>query len=220
MAKQKMMKYAAVEKLPNVIITEVTDYEQLTLKNAWDKTSFPKDQEITLELGCGKGEYTLNLAKKFPERNFIGVDVKGDRIFNGARKALEEGLTNVLFLRTRIEFLADFFPENSISEAWITFPDPYSNKISGRQRLTSQRFLNVYRKIVKSGSNIHLKTDDDTMYQFSKESVLENSANLLLNTDDLYNAAFEDETLTTIQTTYEKRYLAQSKPIKYLKFSF
>lgn len=219
MAKKKLMKYAAVEKLPNVIMTEITDYERLKIDKSWDRTWFKKEQEITLELGCGKGEYTINLAKKFPERNFIGVDLKGDRMWHGAQRALEEGLDNVLFLRIRIEFLADFFPENSISEAWITFPDPYSKKLNGRKRLTSKRFLDIYRKILKEGSRVHLKTDDDTLYHFSRESILENSAHLIEYTDDLYNAPVEDEILTTIQTTYEKRYLAQSKTIKYLMFS-
>ncbi len=139
MPKKKLKKYAAVKLLDNIIETQTTNFETHTVDLKFDPDRFEAKGDITLEIGCGKGDYTLNLARKHRDRNFIGVDIKGDRLFHGATVAKEEGLSNVLFIRIRIESLAHFFPENTISEAWIPFPDPYVHK--ERKRLTSPRFL-------------------------------------------------------------------------------
>ncbi len=220
MGRKKNKRYSEVLELPNFIKVSVAQRSPLRIDKIWEPTCFAREQEITLELGCGRGEYTLNLARRFPHRNFIGIDFKSDRICVGAQKAMDEKLDNVLFMKIQIEHIQAFFPENTISEAWIPFPDPHLGNENGKKRLTSERFLNIYRALLKPEGSIHLKTDDPTMYAFSRESVLANSARLLRDTDDLYDSPYDDHELRVIQTTYEKRYLAESKTIKYLNFAF
>ncbi|MCP4130754.1 MAG: tRNA (guanosine(46)-N7)-methyltransferase TrmB [bacterium] len=217
MKKGKLSKYAEIRQYPNVVESYAISDEPLTLSQTWDRTCFKKKQDIVMELGCGKGDYTINLARKYPEKNFIGVDIKGARLWKGATTALEESLDNVLFLRTRIELLAHFFPEDTISEIWLTFPDPHvKNPWKNRhKRLTSERFLEMYSAILKPGGQIHLKTDNETMYYFSKESFLKRSFNILQSTDDLYNSSLEGDPVA-FQTVFEKRYLKESIAIKYL----
>jgi len=152
---------------------------QRDLKGKWNEFVFQNSNPITLELACGKGEYTLALARKFPQRNFIGIDIKGARIWRGARTALEEKIPNVAFLRTYIDHLEEYFSPGEVEEIWITFPDPYHEKSKARKRLTSEKFLPRYKTILKPGGFIHLKTDDMQLYQFTLEKISEFKGNII-----------------------------------------
>lgn len=193
-----------------------------TLKGKWNSEIFKNENEIVLELGCGKGEYTLGLAEKYPEKNFIGIDIKGARMWRGAKTALEKKLRNVIFIRTRIEFLDSFFAPDEISEIWLTFPDPQPQKPRERKRLTSMRFLNIYKKILSQNGCIHLKTDSKFLFDYSLEIINENNIILLEFTDDLYGNSNEEKfsEAKSIQTFYEKKFLKEEKKICYLKFKF
>lgn len=220
MGKKKLKKYAGAKKLHNILQPEIIDYQKPELKDKWDEGYFGNDREIVVELGCGKGDYTIALAKQYPDKNFIGIDIKSDRMFFGAQIAIDEGLTNVCFVRLGIEFLAAYFPPQIFSEGWITFPDPYESCLSGKKRLTSERFLTIYRGLFKDESFLYLKTDSRILYEFSKESLTENNAKIINDSDDLYNLKKPENILTAIKTTYEKRYLNQLIKIKFIKFSF
>jgi tRNA (guanine-N7-)-methyltransferase len=185
------------------------------LKGNWNEQVFRNDKPIVLELGCGKGEYSVNLAELYPEKNFIGVDIKGARMWTGARDSAEKGLTNVAFLRTHIEFIVRFFALGEISEIWLTFPDPQMKKV--RKRLTSTRFMMDYDKILKPGGKIHLKTDSQFMYQYTSEMVKANRLPVLVDTDDLYHCGWVDKILS-IQTFYENQWLQRGLTIKYIQF--
>jgi tRNA (guanine-N7-)-methyltransferase len=161
----------------------------------------------------------VNLARKYPGRNFIGIDIKSDRMLHGARQALSENLTNVCFVRIRIECLAAYFPTDFFSEGFITFPDPHISQENGKRRLTSGRFLSLYRGVFIPESRLHLKTDSLTLYDFSKESIPAHGGRLIRFTDDLYRSETDFGEVATILTTYEKRYLAREKTIKYIEFS-
>ena len=220
MGRKRLVRYARVDTLPNFVRVGIAGKAPFGIDKAWDPSIFAEEQPITLELGCGRGEYTLSLARRFPERNFIGIDNKSDRICVGARQAAEEGLANAAFVKCQVEHLTFFFPESCIAEAWIPFPDPHLGQENGKRRLTSGRFLDIYRRLLIPSGTVHLKTDDPTLYHFSRESVIGNAAKLLRSTDDLYASEYDDAVLREIQTTYEKRYLAADKTIKYLSFSF
>lgn len=220
MARSKLQKFAEVEIFANVITTSVVNKNPVEIDEKWPMDFFPKKQDVTLELGCGKGDYTISLARKYPDRNFIGIDIKTDRLWFGAKTAIDENLKNVAFVKLQIEHIPYFFPENFVSEAWIPFPDPHANKMNGKRRLTSDRFLNIYRKLLKDDGSIHFKTDDDELYHFSKESIESNSAKIVKATDNLYESSYAADEHLVIKTTYEKRYLAESKTIKYIHFSF
>ena len=189
------------------------------LKGSWAAGFFNNHNPVVLELACGKGEYTVNLARMFPEKNFIGVDYKGNRIWRGAKTALEEGVNNVAFLRIQIENLTAYFAEQEVDEIWITFPDPQPQLSREKKRLTSDRFLNMYRLILKQGGNINLKTDNDGFYTYTAEKITALGLHLHIKTEDLYHSVFADEVLS-IKTYYEKKYLLHNKNINYLKFSF
>ncbi len=220
MGKKKLKKYAGAKKLHNILQPEIIDYQKPELKDKWDENYFSNDNEIVVELGCGKGDYTIALAKQYPGKNFIGIDIKSDRMFFGAQSAIDENLNNVCFLRLGIEFLGSYFPAKIFSEGWITFPDPYESSLSGKKRLTSERFLNIYRGLFKKESCIYLKTDSRILYDFSRDSLIENNAKIINNSDDLYNMKNSENILTMIKTTYEKKYLNQLIKIKFIKFSF
>ncbi|MBU1168447.1 MAG: tRNA (guanosine(46)-N7)-methyltransferase TrmB [Proteobacteria bacterium] len=219
MGKKKLGKYAAAKELANIIAPNVIDHQTSEFEATWDPHFFGNSNPVTLELGCGKGEFTVTLARKYPQRNFIGVDIKSDRMLMGARKATEEGLDNLCFVRLRIECLAAYFPENMFSEGFITFPDPHASSTNGKRRLTSGRFLALYKQVFVPGSRLHLKTDSTILYDYSRESIGEHAFNLITATDNLYGAPGEFGEITDIQTTYEKRYLSRSKTIKYILFS-
>jgi len=224
MGRKKALRYDDVYNFQNVIkIFPGDDSISENMERLKQKISNFEDN-IILELGCGKGEYTLGLARRHPERIIIGIDIKSDRIWRGATNALEEGLYNAFFARIRIESILDFFQENTVDEIWIPFPDPQNGESKGniRKRLTSEKFLEIYKKILKPGGSVHLKTDDDSLYHFSKESVVSNGACLLSHTDDLYNDDSMDisKSCIEIQTTFEKKYLKKAKKIKYINFTF
>lgn len=221
MRKGKIEKYAEVSRFPNVIEYELDFTEPVTIKNTWKNSFARKDGPITLELGCGRGEYTLHLARLYPERNFIGIDIKGTRIWHGAQCAIEEQLGNVFFVRMPVEFISSFFPRESIAEIWVTFPDPIHKRArkNSRKRLTSPFFLDIYKKILVKSGTVHLKTDDDILFQFSRESALGTDARIEYETDDLYSSAIKNDAVR-VQTKFEKQFLSQNKSIKYLSFSY
>jgi len=188
-------------------------------KGEWNTGVFKNTNPVVLELACGKGEYTVNLAVLFPNKNFVGVDYKGNRIWRGAKTALEDGVNNVAFLRIQIENLIDYFAPGEIEEIWITFPDPQPQLSREKKRLTSPRFLNMYRQILKPGGFINLKTDNDGFHAYTISQVEQLKLNLHTRTEDLYHSAHADEILS-IKTYYEKKYLKDNKNINYLKFSF
>ena len=217
MGKNKLAKFAEMETLPNVYQPrheEVfrTDYR---LKGHWGESVFGNNNPIVLEVGCGKGEYAVGLGEIYPEKNFIGLDIKGARMWTGAKAATEKGLHNVAFLRTHAEVLASIFTPGEISEIWITFPDPQMAK--ARKRLTGTRFLTLYRQILRDNGLIHLKTDSPFLYRYTAALINKNQLPVLVNTDNLYESGLDDKILG-IRTFYEQQWLARGKTIKYLKF--
>ena len=215
MGKDKLRRFAEIATFNNVIELEAGK----ALKGNWNKTQFNNDKPLVLELACGKGEYTVNMAKLFPDKNFIGVDYKGNRIWRGAKTALEEQISNVAFLRIQIENILEYFEAGEVSEIWITFPDPQPQISREKKRLTSPRFLDMYRVILKPRSVMHLKTDNDALHAYTHEKIEELDLNLHVCTTDLYRSEFVNDVLA-IKTYYEKKYLAHNKNINYLQFSF
>lgn len=187
------------------------------LKGKWRTEYFKNDHPITLELGCGKGEYTTGLACQFPERNFIGIDVKGARLWRGCKTVQEAGLTNVAFIRTRVDFVEYIFTEGEIDEIWITFPDPQLGRGNEQKRLTSPRFLDRYSRILKNRGKIHLKTDDEALFEYSRETIRQQKLTLLAETYDLYQSP-NLQSIPNFTTFYEESHLKDGKTIKYLSF--
>jgi len=197
-------------------------YEQLVkgfdLKGKWSSGFFKNQNELVLELGCGKGEYTTGLASRYPNRNFIGVDIQGARLWRGLKTAEEEQLKNVAFIRVRINLIPYIFGKDEVSEIWITFPDPRARKSDAKKRLTSPEFLEYYKTFLKAGGIIHVKTDNIIFFENTLDVIREGGHELLFSTYDVYDEGFDNE-LTQIQTFYEKKWLANGTKIKYLKFS-
>lgn len=215
MGKDKLRKFAEINTFPNVYQLEAGK----VLKGKWAKDHFKNDQPVVVELACGKGEYAVNLAKLFPEKNFIGVDLKGNRIWRGAKTGVEEGISNLAFLRIQIEDLLDYFGEKEINEIWITFADPQPQISRERKRLTSPFFLSKYKELLRDGGKINLKTDNDGLYDYTKEKVAELGLITHKDTDHLYQSDLVDEVLS-IKTHYENIYLKKDKNINYIQFSF
>jgi len=213
--KDKIRRFAEIDTFSNVLQLDAGK----PFKGNWANGLFKNNNPVVLELACGKGEYTVNLAQLFPHKNFIGIDYKGNRIWRGAKTALEENVPNVAFLRIQIETLIEYFGTHEIDEIWITFPDPQPQLSREKKRLTSQRFLNMYKPILKRGGCINLKTDNDDFYAYTAEKVEELRLDLHIKTDDLYHSPYANEVLS-IKTYYEKKYLEHNKNINYLKFSF
>lgn len=199
-------------------------FEQLSegfpLKGKWHSDVFKNNNPIVVELGCGRGEYTIGLGENNHQKNFIGVDIKGNRIWTGAKHAIDNNLKHIAFLRTRIDFIDYCFAENEVSEIWITFPDPQPQKTRERKRLTNPKyFLSRYKKILKPGGLVHLKTDNTGFYEYTLEVIKENNLNLLFATNDLYNNCPPDrEELTRIKTYYERLFTEKGERIKYCCF--
>ena len=228
MAKRnKLSKFAEMATFPNVfqnfdyLRPELTgpNGDLVELRGQWAEKHFKNEHPITLELACGRGEYALGMGRLYPERNFIGVDIKGARIWKGAGIALNEGLDNVAFLRTRIELLDRFFAPGEIDEIWVTFPDPFLKKGKSNRRLTSDRFLDLYKKMLPPGGTVHLKTDSPVLYEFSLEVLAERTDwKIVAQDDDIYrNETPYAPELRSIKTRYEQLDIAQSNRIHYLK---
>ena len=220
MAKKKLQRFAELESFERVIqpgrLYLDKDHD---IKTKWGSVIFKNENPIVLELGCGRGEYTINLAKFHPHMNFIGIDIKGARLWRGAKTANEENLLNAAFLRIQIEQLSFFFVTGEVSEIWITFPDPQPQQSRENKRLTSPGFLLLYKNLLARNGRVHLKTDNNQLYQYTMEKLKELNAIILFNTDNLYEHDFEDTALL-IKTTYEKRFLNAGIPICYICFSY
>lgn len=221
MGKGKLAKFAEMETFENVFQYPHSVIEQVPfeMKGHWREQYFKNNHPIVLELGCGKGEYTVELAKLFPHINFIGVDIKGARMWTGAKQAIEQGLANVAFLRTNIELIDRFFGPDEVQEIWLTFSDPQMKNV--RKRLTSTYFMNRYRCFLVDGGLIHLKTDSNFLFTYTLAMVENNQLPIVQSTEDLYHTTDMDEAtkqILSIQTYYESMWIARGLNIKYLKF--
>lgn len=218
MGKNKLARWTELGSFSNVIqpeIGEITDRDH-PVKGKWNKELFKNENPIVLELGCGKGEYTTGLANIFPGINFIGIDIKGARMWRGAKTANEQKLPNIAFLRTRIEFINSFFSADEVNEIWITFPDPHPGGRNSNKRLTSPWFLNSYRLFLKDKGLIHLKTDNTELYTFTKKVLSYNNLETIISVDDLHSE--KTDNILSISTHYEKIFKDSGKKIHYLLF--
>lgn len=220
MGKNKLKKFADMEVLPNVFQLSYNDIMQngteFPLKGFWGQRYFENDNPIVLELGCGKGEYAVELARRFPDKNFIGVDIKGSRMWTGATIAHNENLKNCAFIRTGINVIDRFFSKGEVSEIWITFADPQMKKVN--KRLTSTYFLSIYKNILVPNGIIHLKTDSNFLFTYTSLVAEVNRFNVLRKCSDVYADEHRDEVLN-IKTYYERQWLSRGISIKYLQFS-
>ncbi len=191
---------------------------EFALKGNWNKDFFKNDRPIVVELGCGKGEYSVGLAERFPDKNFIGIDIKGARFWRGAKTAVENNFTNVAFVRTQIELINHIFGEKEVDEIWITFPDPQIKYKRTKHRMTNSEFLQLYKKILKSDGIVNLKTDSEFMHGYTLGLLHGEGHEVLYANHNVYHNEGSPEVVTTIQTFYEKQYLEKDKAITYIKF--
>ena len=217
MSRRKLQKFRDNQSRNNVIQEGKPLFEKI--KGNWRSTYFENDHPIVLELGCGRGEYTVGMARLNPENNYIGVDIKGDRIWKGSKIAHQDNLQHVGFLRTQVQSLETFFEDGEVDEIWLTFPDPRPKKSDIKRRMTHPRFMEIYRKVLKPGGRMHLKTDNDTLYQYTMEVVEQLAVEQLVYTDNLYQSDLLTPRLT-IRTHYEELFSQQGFTIKYLSFIF
>lgn len=221
MSRGKLAKFADMERYENVFEYpySVAEQKPFDMKGHWREQYFKNDGPIVLELGCGRGEYAVELARRFPGINFIGVDIKGARMWSGATQALKDGLTNVVFLRTNIEIIDRFFDTDEVHEIWLTFSDPQMKNV--RKRLTSTFFMERYRKFLTDGGIIHLKTDSNFLFTYTSYMVQRNALPLLFSTEDLYHTEGLDEqtqSILGIRTYYESQWIERGLNIRYMKF--
>ncbi len=218
MSKNKLVKFEEIKTFKNVIQApySLIKHKDFPLKGIWAESFFGNSTPLIVEAGCGKGEYAIALAEKNPGKNFIGIDIKGARLWKGAKIALEKNLDNVAFLRTNIEIIDQFFSNEEVEEIWLTFPDPQMKKL--KKRLTSTYFLKKYREIIKKDGVIHMKTDSLFQYKYTETLARLNNFKICADTDDLYNSDLLNETLQ-IKTFYEMQWLDRGIPIKYLAFT-
>jgi tRNA (guanine-N7-)-methyltransferase len=216
--KRKLERFRIIEERRNVIERSKEIYENI--KGNWRDYYFKNNNPITVELACGRGEYTTGLAALFPERNFIGVDIKGERIWKGSTLALEQKLDNVAFLRAPILLIENFFSAGEIDEVWITFPDPRPRKRDIKRRLTCPRYLDIYKRLLKPGDYLRLKTDNTSLFLYTLEDVKSrNDVHDLVYTDNVYESEYRRECFD-IKTKYEQQFATKGETIKYLRFRF
>jgi len=223
--KGKLVKWEEMLTFNNVVQPETEEVfkKPHALKGKWRNEIFNNENPIVLELGCGKGEYSVGMGAHFSDKNFIGVDIKGNRIWRGAKTAFENKMTNIYFIRTRIDFIDSFFEEGEVDEIWITFPDPQPKDRLERKRLTSPMFIERYRKFLKPEGIIHLKTDHEGFFRYTLEEIKRCDFNLLESTFNLYGEVIEKldkktQEILSIKTFYEKLFAAKGHSIHYLKF--
>jgi len=219
-SKNKLKRFNENETFSNVFqpSREELVEKQYAQKGNWNKSFFKNDNPLVLELGCGKGEYSVELAKKFPNKNFIGIDIKGARFWRGAKTALEENIPNVAFLRTLIELIEYAFEENEVDEIWITFPDPQIKYKRTKHRMTNSEFLKKYKKVLKPDGVMNLKTDSEFMHGYTLGLLHGEGHEVLYANHNVYKQEGSPEEVTSIQTYYESQYLEQNKPITYIRF--
>ncbi len=219
-SKNKLRRFRENETFENVIqpSREELEKDQFSLKGNWNKDFFKNDNPIVLELGCGKGEYTIGLSMQDATKNFIGIDIKGARFWRGAKTAIEENLENVAFLRTQIELIDRVFAENEVDEIWITFPDPQIKYKRTKHRLTNAEFLQKYKYILKPEGLVNLKTDSEFMHGYTLGLLHGEGHEILYAHHDIYKNEYSPKAVREIQTFYEKQYLDQGKPITYIQF--
>ena len=217
MAKNKLQRFSEIRNFQNVIELGYNDIFDSKISGTWNKDIFLNNNPIVLELACGKGEYTIRLAEKNPNKNYVGIDIKGERIWKGAKEALKMKLDNVRFLRTRIEHLNFIFAEDEISEIWITFPDPFLKKSKSNKRLTSLRFLEIYKKLLVKEGVVHLKTDSQDLYSYTLDILNQKRHKVIASFININDIKKSNQDLD-IMTYYEKKFILIGKPITYIKF--
>jgi tRNA (guanine-N7-)-methyltransferase len=219
-SKNKLRRFKENETFSNVFqpTRDELVHQQFSLKDNWNSTFFKNDHPLVLELGCGKGEYSIALAKKYPNKNFIGIDIKGARFWRGAKTAIEENIPNVAFLRTQIELIDHAFAQNEVDEIWITFPDPQIKYKRTKHRMTNLEFLKRYQSILKPEGEVNLKTDSEFMHGYTLGLLHGAGHEVLYANHNVYKQEGSPEEVTSIQTFYESQYLEQNKPITYIRF--
>ena len=218
MAKNKLRKFSQMAEYPNVFQPTFDELKSgFSIQGKWKSEVFKNDNPLVVELGCGKGEYSVSLARKYPEKNFLGVDVKGARMWKGASDAVNDGISNVAFLRTRIEFIEYCFTKSEVDEIWITFPDPQFKKKRAKNRLTHPVFLERYSNILQDSGLIHLKTDSQFLHGYTLGIIEGHQHHLEDAEHDIYNAVLQRDNME-IKTHYEQLFLEKNMPITYLRF--
>ena len=219
-SKNKLRRFRENETFSNVFQPnrDTLVNEEFTLKGKWNQDFFKNENPLILELGCGKGEYSIALAKRYPNKNFIGIDIKGARFWRGAKTAVEEGMTNVAFLRTQIELIDFAFAQNEVDEIWITFPDPQIKYKRTKHRMTNSEFLKRYKKILKPEGVVNLKTDSEFMHGYTLGLLHGEGHEVIYSNHNVYKQEGSPDEVTSIQTFYESQYLEINKPITYIRF--
>ncbi|MCW7752841.1 tRNA (guanosine(46)-N7)-methyltransferase TrmB [Desulfobotulus sp. H1] len=218
MGRKKSYRYKDVRNRERVLFPALCGVDPICLKPSWPVDLLKPEQGVVLELGCGKGEYTLALAERYPEKNFIGVDLKSDRLWVAATKAMEKGLENVWFVRARIDHLSAYFPKNFAEAIWIPFPDPAPGNHSGRKRLTSPRFLEIYRDFLKPCGIVRCKTDHEGLYSFTLDNLFSAGARLRRAVEDLHASDIDDPDIVGIESHFEKEFRKKGISVKFMEF--